>query len=65
LLNTEQTIRAWKDPEFRASLENSMLNHPAGEISEQELQKVVGGSDVQPQTTLLCMTVTFSYFVCP
>lgn len=62
--NTEKTIRAWKDPEFRASLENGKIPHPAGEISEQELKAVVGGSDVQPQTALLCITTIFSNAWC-
>ncbi|RAL26672.1 mersacidin/lichenicidin family type 2 lantibiotic [Thermoflavimicrobium daqui] len=63
MLNKEQTIRAWKDPEFRATLENH-VGHPAGEISEQELEAIVGGSDTQPQTTVPCLAITFSVFMC-
>lgn len=50
-MNTELIIRAWKDPEFRASLtseERSALPEcPAGqaftELDESELQDAVGG----------------------
>ena len=53
-MNTELIIRAWKDPEFRASLtteERSALPEcPAGqaftELDESELQDAVGGGTV-------------------
>lgn len=43
-------IRAWKDPEFRASLSQTELNmldgHPAGlpELTDDQLSEVSGGS---------------------
>ena len=54
-MNTELIIRAWKDPEFRASLsseERSALPEcPAGpaftELNESELEETVGGGVLQ------------------
>ncbi|MFC5589582.1 class II lanthipeptide, LchA2/BrtA2 family [Sporosarcina soli] len=50
----ENTIMAWKNPDFRTK--DSVVS-PAGEVSEQELMATVGGSDITPQTTLPCVVV--------
>jgi mersacidin/lichenicidin family type 2 lantibiotic len=56
-MTQQQIIRAWKDPEFRASLsaaERSALPaHPAGlvEMNDGELMEVSGG------TTVICVVV--------
>jgi mersacidin/lichenicidin family type 2 lantibiotic len=55
-------IRAWKDPEYRASLSGSELSqlpeNPAGliELPDTVLTKVVGGAGNQPQATEANMT---------
>ncbi|MBU8589232.1 mersacidin family lantibiotic [Priestia megaterium] len=40
-------------------MEELKMNHPAGapmvEVSEDELTRVYGGGDVQPETTPLCL----------
>lgn len=48
-MNTKNTIRALKDPEFRASLtdaERAALESPIGvvELSDNDLGEVVGGA---------------------
>jgi mersacidin/lichenicidin family type 2 lantibiotic len=51
-MSKRQTIRAWKDPEFRSSLndtERSALPaHPAGliELTDTELQGAAGGGSI-------------------
>ena len=48
-MNAENTIRAWKDPYYRATLSPeeraSMPEHPAGlvELSDAELENASGG----------------------
>ncbi|MDR7246982.1 lichenicidin A2 family type 2 lantibiotic [Priestia megaterium] len=41
-------------------IEELKMNHPAGtamvEVSEEELTRVYGGGDVQPETSPLCVT---------
>jgi mersacidin/lichenicidin family type 2 lantibiotic len=62
-MTQQQIIRAWKDPEYRASLSAAELRaipaHPAGlvEMSDGELMEVSGG------TTLLCVTIAVSVIV--
>ena len=40
-------------------IEELKMNHPAGtamvEVSEEELTRVYGGGDVQPETTTACL----------
>ena len=31
-MSTAELIRAWKDPEFRATLGDAMVDHPAGQM---------------------------------
>ncbi len=31
-MSNGELIRAWKDPEFRATLEGAVVDHPAGDI---------------------------------
>jgi mersacidin/lichenicidin family type 2 lantibiotic len=62
-MTQQQIIRAWKDPEYRASLGAAELRalpaHPAGlvEMNDGELMEVSGG------TTLICVTVVVSFAV--
>lgn len=55
-------IRAWKDPEYRASLSGPKLEqlpeNPAGliELPDTVLIKVAGGGENQPHTTEAAMT---------
>jgi len=41
-------------------MEELKMNHPAGapmvEVSEDELNRVYGGGDVQPETSFACLT---------
>ena len=59
-MTQQQIIRAWKDPEYRASLSPAELRalpaHPAGlvEMNDGELMEVSGG------TTLVCVSVVVS-----
>ena len=61
-MTQQQIIRAWKDPEYRASLSAAELRalpaHPAGlvEMSEGDLMEVSGG------TTAAC-AITVSVIV--
>lgn len=43
-MNAADTIRAWKDPEYRATLDQAP-DHPAGtiELTDDELEHVAGG----------------------
>ena len=49
-MSHEDIIRAWKDSDYRASLDNDQLNalpsHPAGmiELSDENLTNVAGGA---------------------
>ena len=49
-MSLQELIRAWKDPEYRATLSEKqrarLPKHPAGsiELSEQELERIAGGS---------------------
>ncbi|HFC11660.1 MAG TPA: mersacidin/lichenicidin family type 2 lantibiotic [Anaerolineae bacterium] len=49
-MSHEDIIRAWKDSDYRASLDNDQLNalpsHPAGmiELSDEHLTDVAGGA---------------------
>lgn len=54
-------IRAWKDPEYRKSLDSSILpQHPAGLVSldDDSLDDVAGG------TTAICFTISLSVALC-
>lgn len=58
----EEIIAAWKNPEIRSS---SIL-HPAGEVSDEDLETLVGGSDeITPQTTAPCGVIIRSVMRCP
>ncbi|PJO41591.1 mersacidin family lantibiotic [Lysinibacillus xylanilyticus] len=60
-ITKEEIIAAWKDPEAREKL-NSLPVHPSGktfgELTEEELAEIQGASDVNPETTPLCMAGT-------
>ncbi len=52
---SDETIRAWKDPEYRASMSASgegAPENPAGkpldELDDDELDDAAGGSDLPP-----------------
>lgn len=60
-----EAIRAWKDPEFRASLSPehraALAAHPAGatwnELERDEMLALVGGaSDISPLTSVYTCT---------
>ena len=59
-MTQQQIVRAWKDPEFRATLSDAerraLPAHPAGlvEMNDGELMEVSGG------TTLVCVSVVVS-----
>jgi mersacidin/lichenicidin family type 2 lantibiotic len=61
--NIEEIIAAWKNPELRTT----EVMSPIGEVSDEELDSVVGGSDeVTPQTTIPCGTIVLrSLARCP
>jgi mersacidin/lichenicidin family type 2 lantibiotic len=56
-MTQQQIIRAWKDPEFRASLSDAergaLPAHPAGlvEMNDADMMEVSGG------TTVICVTI--------
>ncbi|MDA2483632.1 mersacidin/lichenicidin family type 2 lantibiotic, partial [Bacillus cereus] len=56
----EELVEAWKDPQVREKLKD-LPKHPSGkalnELSEEELAEIQGASDVQPETTPLCVGV--------
>ena len=59
-MTQQQIIRAWKDPEFRASLSDAertaLPAHPAGlvEMNDADMMDVSGG------TTAICVSVVVS-----
>jgi type 2 lantibiotic (TIGR03893 family) len=77
-MSKEAMIQSWKNPELRRDLS---VNHPAGqafgELSKEDMMKIQGAGDVQPETTPtfastnICSGVitgtiafTISYFKC-
>ena len=66
-MNTNETIRAWKDPRFRASLKNAPAN-PAGrtlvEADEQQLQNASGGMYSNPWGWFYSVSAECSGYVC-
>ena len=65
-------IRAWRDPEYRATLsadELSRLSHPAGliELSDDELERAAGLLSASLTTAQTCTEYTFRGFrrCCP
>jgi mersacidin/lichenicidin family type 2 lantibiotic len=78
-MSTKKTIRAWKDPEYRASLNAeelaAMPSNPAGaiELTDAELGEVTGAMAAKksawctaaPKTSVASgCTVTASYLPC-
>ena len=63
-MNKELIVRAWKDPEFRASLSPeqraTLPECPSGqsitELDDTDLDSAVGGRCPNPQTQLWCPT---------
>lgn len=59
----EEIIRGWKDPRYRARLSEAertaLPEHPAGliELSDPELNEVVGGASIACTATLRCQTI--------
>ncbi|WP_224368127.1 mersacidin/lichenicidin family type 2 lantibiotic [Hyalangium versicolor] len=79
-MNSELIIRAWKDPEFRASLSVAQRQElpecpsgkPLTELEDEDLVDVVGGLIIRPTPTarptlFLCCTTTrgSAYDACP
>ncbi|APH07160.1 mersacidin family lantibiotic [Bacillus weihaiensis] len=58
-VTSEEIIEALKNQDVRAKFEG--ITHPSGkalnELSEEELAAIQGASDVQPETTPLCVGV--------
>lgn len=50
-MSKEMMIQAWKNPELRSN----KMNHPAGqsfgELAKEDMMKIQGAGDVQPETT--------------
>ena len=81
MLNNETVVRAWKDPEFRASLSPedraSIPENPSGrsitELDETELGNVSGGEDFCTVTLNVLCRYTYQVwcrrpsinFICP
>ncbi len=62
-MSTEDVIRAWKDPEFRVTLTETIPDHPAGEIElvdpgldENAARPALAGTLVARGTGCLCLT---------
>ena len=79
-MNRETIIRAWKDPEFRASLTSELRQalpespsgRPLTELDEGELADVVGGEfNIRPTPPIFfteqrfCVTKGSAYDACP
>jgi mersacidin/lichenicidin family type 2 lantibiotic len=71
-MNKLDVIRAWRDPEYRATLsaeELSNLSHPAGliELSDEELERAAGLASLVSTTAQTCTEYTFRGFrrCCP
>jgi mersacidin/lichenicidin family type 2 lantibiotic len=71
-MNKEQTIRAWKDEDYRLSLSEMELSvlpeHPAGliELADVETDLVAGGttSNLTPLTDTLVANSQIGFTVC-
>jgi len=78
-MNAETIIRAWKDPEFRASLSPAQRQvlpecpsgRPLPELDEDDLVDVVGGAIIRPTPPIyvsclyLCTTRGSAVDACP
>jgi mersacidin/lichenicidin family type 2 lantibiotic len=66
-MKTNDVIRAWKDPAYRATLTQAQRDalpaHPAGdvEVPDSELQTIAGGMRPETIVTRGCCWATFSY----
>ena len=69
-MNNVDIVRAWKDADFRASLDGEDLSHlpenPAGvsELSDEDLQTVAGGTTWLCAITFFCVTYALSCMGC-
>ncbi|MFG6113702.1 lichenicidin A2 family type 2 lantibiotic [Halobacillus sp. MO56] len=67
-MSRKQMAEALKNPEIRTKLGvESPAGETLGELSKDELSRVNGGSDVQPETSPTCVTIgiTISLAYCP
>ena len=69
-MNKIDVIRAWRDPEYRATLSADELPaHPAGlvELSDEELERAAGLLSASLTTAQTCTEYTFRGFrrCCP
>ncbi|WP_019638037.1 hypothetical protein [Paenibacillus fonticola] len=55
-------IRAIRDPDFRGNA--SSFDHPVGIVSENEIENVVGGAEVSPNSIRISIYKCLSLF-CP
>jgi mersacidin/lichenicidin family type 2 lantibiotic len=60
-VSSEEIIRAWKDPEYRAG----DTNHPAGEIALDQVDDHVGGTSIPCYAlTVSVSNVATQFFSC-
>ncbi|MFG6113701.1 lichenicidin A2 family type 2 lantibiotic [Halobacillus sp. MO56] len=67
-MNRTQIAKALKNPELRTKLGvESPAGETLGELNKDELSRINGGSDVQPETSPTCVTIgiTLSLAYCP
>ncbi|MBM0067981.1 mersacidin family lantibiotic [Alkalicoccobacillus gibsonii] len=50
-MSNDERIRALKNPEFRDTRMSNPVGKTMNELSDEELAKVQGASDVSPETT--------------
>ncbi|WFA87740.1 hypothetical protein [Paenibacillus amylolyticus] len=65
-MSVEEQILAMRDPDFRASL--SGFEHPSGSVDSNELTRMVGGGDQDPEfisiTIYKCPTLLCNTMIC-
>lgn len=49
-MSLKEKIQAIRNPEFRSNVVD--FDHPAGLITEEEIMKVVGGAEVNPNSLI-------------
>ncbi|MBA4492715.1 class II lanthipeptide, LchA2/BrtA2 family [Paenactinomyces guangxiensis] len=55
-MSKQDVVRALRDPEYRAQLNG--FNHPAGLVTDEELKRIAGAADAEPQSTIPCGVVS-------
>ncbi|MBD1372084.1 class II lanthipeptide, LchA2/BrtA2 family [Hazenella sp. IB182357] len=64
-MSNKEKAEALRHPAYRAKVEG--IDHPAGQVDEQELKDIAGAGDTNPETTPACVTatITVSAALCP